>query len=75
MRLFDAEDINSKRFITTFRGYSQDDVREFLNEVSKDYDRLVKIIHILTVSDKRIPQRFKSIEDTLEYIEANDTLA
>ncbi|HAS78142.1 MAG TPA: cell division initiation protein [Ruminococcus sp.] len=42
MKLINSKDINSQRFEKAAFGYKQEEVDEFLSEISSDYEKLVK---------------------------------
>lgn len=62
-------DIHNKEFTKSFRGYSEDEVNEFLAQIIKDYEILLKekkhLDSKLKSSSEEI-HRFNSIEETLQ---------
>lgn len=55
-----ALDISDKTFRTEFRGYSKDEVNDFLDMVTDDYETLVRL-------NREQEQRIKDLEDKLTY--------
>ena len=61
-------DIHNKEFGRGFRGYDEDEVNEFLDQVIKDYELVIREKKILEEKAADLEQRlhhFSSIEDTL----------
>src|SRR5215831_1161213 len=61
-------DIHNKEFSRTFRGYDEDQVNEFLDQVIKDYEALIrenKDLHNQTLSLQERVDHFMNIEETL----------
>lgn len=62
-------DIHNKEFRKTFRGYDEEEVDEFLDQLVKDYERLykenVELREALAAKDSNIGQ-YKDLEDTLK---------
>lgn len=62
-------DIHNKEFTKVFRGYSEDEVNEFLAQIINDYEILIKekkeLEAKLKVSKDEV-SRFNSIEETLQ---------
>lgn len=61
-------DIHNKEFTQSFRGYDRDEVNEFLDQVMKDYEILIREKNDLERKLKDIEERlghFTNIEDTL----------
>ena len=62
-------DIHNKEFRKTFRGYDEEEVDEFLDQLVKDYERLykenVELREALAAKDSNIDQ-YKDMEDTLK---------
>lgn len=62
-------DIHNKEFTKTFRGYSEDEVNEFLAQIIKDYEIILKekkdLESRLKISSEEV-SRFNSIEETLQ---------
>jgi cell division initiation protein len=61
-------DIHNKEFGRGFRGYDEDEVNEFLDQVIKDYELVLREKKILEDKAADLEQRihhFSSIEDTL----------
>lgn len=62
-------DIHNKEFRKTFRGYDEEEVDEFLDQLVKDYERLykenVELREALAAKDSNIDQ-YKDLEDTLK---------
>jgi cell division initiation protein len=61
-------DIHNKEFGRGFRGYDEDEVNEFLDQVIKDYELVLREKKILEEKAADLEQRihhFSSIEDTL----------
>ena len=62
-------DIQGKEFKRTFRGYDENDVEDFLDDVLRDYELLYKENNDLKEKLNRMEGRieeYKSIEDTLK---------
>lgn len=61
-------DIHNKEFSRSFRGYDEDDVNEFLDQVIKDYEALIRenkdLQSQLVVLQERL-DHFANIEETL----------
>ncbi|GGG21092.1 septum site-determining protein DivIVA [Lysinibacillus alkalisoli] len=62
-------DINNKEFTKTFRGYSEDEVNEFLDQIIKDYEILIREkkeleqqVHMMTEQ----VNHFNTMEETLQ---------
>lgn len=55
-----ALDITDKEFRTEFRGYSKEEVNEFLDLVAEDYERLILL-------NREQEQRVQDLEDKLAY--------
>jgi cell division initiation protein len=62
-------DIHNKEFSKAFRGYQEDEVNEFLDQIIKDYEILLKekkeLEDRLTQTDERVGH-FTTIESTLQ---------
>ncbi|MFD0692731.1 DivIVA domain-containing protein [Paenibacillus sp. GCM10027628] len=61
-------DIHNKEFSRSFRGYDEDQVNEFLDQVIKDYEALIrenKDLHNQTVTLQERLDHFSNIEETL----------
>jgi len=61
-------DIHNKEFSRSFRGYDEDDVNEFLDQVIKDYESLIRENKELQNQLAAIQERldhFSNIEETL----------
>lgn len=61
-------DIHNKEFRHSFRGYDEDEVNEFLDQVIKDYEALIRENKDLQNQVKSLQERldhFSNIEDTL----------
>lgn len=61
-------DIHNKEFRRSFRGYDEDEVNEFLDQVIKDYEALIRENKDLQNQVKALQERldhFSNIEDTL----------
>lgn len=61
-------DIHNKEFSRSFRGYDEDQVNEFLDQVIKDYEALIrenKDLHNQTVALQERLDHFAHIEETL----------
>lgn len=61
-------DIHNKEFSRSFRGYDEDQVNEFLDQVIKDYEALIrenKDLHNQTVTLQERLDHFTNIEDSL----------
>ncbi len=62
-------DIHNKEFTRGFRGYDEDEVNEFLEQVLKDYENVLEENKILKNSLKQSSEQiahFNSIEQTLQ---------
>lgn len=62
-------DIHNKEFSRGFRGYDEDDVNEFLEQVVKDYENVLEENKMLKKSLKETEEKlshFNSIEETLQ---------
>lgn len=62
-------DIHNKQFTKVFRGYSEDEVNEFLEQIIKDFEILLKEKKDLEANLKASSDevhRFNSIEETLQ---------
>ena len=62
-------DIHNKEFTKVFRGYSEDEVNEFLDQIIKDYEIILKEKRELETKLKSSSEevtRFNSIENTLQ---------
>lgn len=61
-------DIHNKEFTRTFRGYDEDEVNEFLDQIIKDYEAVLRekkeLFTRVTDLDEKI-ERFKEMEETL----------
>lgn len=61
-------DIHNKEFGRSFRGYDEDDVNEFLDQVIKDYESLIRdnkdLQNQVTTLQERL-DHFSNIEETL----------
>lgn len=61
-------DIHNKQFTKTFRGYSEDEVNEFLDQVIKDYEITIRekkeLFEKVNELEERL-ERFSDIEETL----------
>ncbi len=53
-------DIHNKEFTRGFRGYDEDEVNEFLDQVIKDYEAVLR-------EKKELFQRVQDLDDRLEY--------
>ena len=61
-------DIHNKEFSKGFRGYDEDEVNEFLDQVIKDYEMIIREKKELEEKTKELNERlshFSSIEQTL----------
>ncbi|KOO40721.1 DivIVA domain-containing protein [Priestia koreensis] len=61
-------DIHNKEFNRGFRGYDEDEVNEFLDQVIKDYEMLIREKKELETKTEELTQRlghFTNIEETL----------
>ncbi|AWI12085.1 hypothetical protein B4064_0856 [Caldibacillus thermoamylovorans] len=61
-------DIHNKEFSKTFRGYDEDEVNEFLDQVIKDYEIIIREKRELENRVKELEEKlkhFSSIEETL----------
>ncbi|TXK72411.1 DivIVA domain-containing protein [Paenibacillus sp. N3.4] len=61
-------DIHNKEFSRSFRGYDEDQVNEFLDQVIKDYEALIrenKDLHNQTVTLQERLDHFTNIEESL----------
>jgi len=61
-------DIHNKEFSRSFRGYDEDQVNEFLDQVIKDYEALIRENKDLQTKSAALEERlshFANIEDTL----------
>jgi cell division initiation protein len=61
-------DIHNKEFTRSFRGYDEDQVNEFLDQVIKDYETLIrenKELHTQVVALEERLGHFSNIEETL----------
>ncbi|MED4015412.1 MULTISPECIES: DivIVA domain-containing protein [Sutcliffiella] len=61
-------DIHNKEFSKAFRGYDEDEVNEFLDQVIKDYEMIIREKKELEEKTKELNERlshFSSIEQTL----------
>lgn len=61
-------DIHNKEFAKTFRGYDEDEVNEFLDQVIKDYEIIIREKRELENRVKELEEKlkhFSSIEETL----------
>ena len=62
-------DIHNKEFSRGFRGYDEDEVNEFLEQIMKDYENVLEENKALKSSLKETNDRishFNSIEETLQ---------
>ncbi|GAF66153.1 cell-division initiation protein [Bacillus sp. TS-2] len=61
-------DIHNKEFTRTFRGYDEDEVNEFLDQIIKDYEAVLRekkdLFARVTDLDEKL-EHFKNIEETL----------
>ncbi|HLR43464.1 MAG TPA: DivIVA domain-containing protein [Pseudogracilibacillus sp.] len=61
-------DIHNKEFTRGFRGYNEDDVNQFLDQIIKDYEMTIRekkeLEETVVELEEKVTQ-FKSIEDTL----------
>ncbi len=61
-------DIHNKEFNRTFRGYDEDDVNEFLDQIIKDYETVIREKKELEAQVNELTERlshYSNIEDTL----------
>lgn len=61
-------DIHNKEFTRGFRGFNEDDVNQFLDQIIKDYEMTIrdkKELEETVVELEEKVKQFKSIEDTL----------
>ncbi|CAM3346082.1 DivIVA domain-containing protein [Hydrogenibacillus schlegelii] len=61
-------DIHNKEFSISFRGYNIDEVNDFLNEIIKDYDELLRTNEALKKRVAELEERlrhFENLEETL----------
>ncbi|MBE3596266.1 MAG: DivIVA domain-containing protein [Hydrogenibacillus sp.] len=61
-------DIHNKEFSISFRGYNIDEVNDFLNEIIRDYDELIRTNESLKARIKELEERlrhFETLEETL----------
>lgn len=62
-------DIHNKEFTKSFRGYAEDEVNEFLNQIIKDYEIILRdkkeVEEKLKMMSEQI-QHFNNLEDTLQ---------
>ena len=61
-------DIHNKEFAKTFRGYDEDEVNEFLDQVIKDYEMIIREKRDLENQVNELEEKlrhFSSIEETL----------
>lgn len=62
-------DIHNKEFARGFRGYAEDDVNEFLNQIIKDYEIILREKRELEERVKTMGEQMKhysALEDTLQ---------
>ena len=62
-------DIHNKEFSSKFRGYDEDEVNEFLEQIMKDYENVLNENKELKNSLKQSKEQvshFNSIEETLQ---------
>ncbi|WP_017727226.1 DivIVA domain-containing protein [Halalkalibacterium ligniniphilum] len=61
-------DIHNKEFTRGFRGYDEDEVNEFLDQVIKDYEAVLRekkeLFEQVTEQDEKL-EHFKNMEETL----------
>ncbi|WP_172194154.1 MULTISPECIES: DivIVA domain-containing protein [Saccharibacillus] len=61
-------DIHNKEFSRRLRGYDEDEVNEFLDQVIKDYESVIRenkdLLHRMTSMEERL-NHFMNLEDTL----------
>ncbi|WEG11648.1 DivIVA domain-containing protein [Pullulanibacillus sp. KACC 23026] len=61
-------DIHNKEFTRGFRGYDEDEVNDFLDQIIKDYEVLIRDKKNLEEKNQKLEERlshFSNIEDTL----------
>ncbi|MCM3717235.1 DivIVA domain-containing protein [Fictibacillus phosphorivorans] len=61
-------DIHNKEFSRVFRGYSEDEVNDFLDQVIKDYEAVIREKKDLEETVSKLEEKisyFKNIEETL----------
>ncbi|HLT55141.1 MAG TPA: DivIVA domain-containing protein, partial [Bacillota bacterium] len=61
-------DIHNKEFTKSFRGYDEDEVNEFLDQVVKDYEIVIREKRALEEKVNQLNERlnhFTNIEETL----------
>lgn len=61
-------DIHNKEFSTSFRGYNIDEVNDFLNQVIRDFDELIRNNEALKERIAELEERlkrFENLEETL----------
>jgi cell division initiation protein len=61
-------DIHNKEFTRGFRGYSEDEVNDFLDQVIKDYETVIREKKSLEETVEKLEEKisyFKNIEETL----------
>lgn len=61
-------DIHNKEFTKGFRGYDEDEVNEFLDQVIKDYEMVIREKKELELKVKELTEKlnhFTNIEETL----------
>jgi len=62
-------DIHNKEFAKTFRGYSEDEVDEFLDLVVAEFERLIRVNEELSANISGLESRvehYKGLEETLK---------
>ncbi|MCI1283158.1 cell division regulator GpsB [Lacticaseibacillus songhuajiangensis] len=64
--IYGPKDILNKQFKTKMRGYDQDEVDEFLDNIIKDYDAMVKDIDRLNLENGRLMSRVDELTKQLE---------
>ena len=69
-------DIHNKEFASKFRGYDEDEVNEFLEQIMKDYENVLEENKTLKSSLKQSKEQvshFNSIEANVTKIDSNCT--
>jgi len=69
-------DIHNKEFTKSFRGYDEDEVNEFLDQVVKDYEIVIREKRALEEKVNQLNERlnhFTNIEETVKQIDFSGT--
>ncbi|WP_155287179.1 cell division regulator GpsB [Lacticaseibacillus zhaodongensis] len=72
---YGPQDILNKQFKTKMRGYDQDEVDSFLDDIIKDYDSMIKEIDRLNYKNARFANRIDELSKQLTVAKGASTQA